>query len=75
MAQFDGSDGQCIYTNLFTVTMIIQSCKKNGRYFIRKQFALKVAYIITIYESQGLPLDLIIINLGKYEFAARHMLN
>ena len=48
MVQFNGSNGQCIYANLFSVAMIIQSCEKNGRYLIRNQFALKVAYAITI---------------------------
>ena len=45
-------------------------CEKNGRKFIRKQFPLKVAYAITIHKSQGLTLELILLDLGEFEFAA-----
>ena len=70
MVQFDGYNGPCINANLFPVAMIIRSCEKNGRYFTRKQFPLKVAYAITIHKSQGLTIEYVVIDLGDYEFAA-----
>ena len=70
MVQFDNYSGPCINGNLFPVAMIIRSCEKNGRKFIRKQFPLKVAYAIAIHKSQGLTLELIVIDLGDIQFAA-----
>ena len=70
MVQFDHYSEPCINGNLFPVPMIIRSYEKNGRKFIRKQFPLKVAYAITIHKSQGLTLELIIIDLSDFKFAA-----
>ena len=63
MVQFDYYNGACINGNLFPVAMIIRMCEKNGRRFTRKQFPLKIAYAITIQKSQGLTLEMIVIDL------------
>ena len=70
MVQFDNYNGACINVNLFLVAMIIRTCEKNGRRFTRKQFPLKIAYAITIHKSQGLTLEMIVIDLGDCKFAA-----
>ena len=54
----------------FLSQQLHEFAKKNGRKFTRKQFSLKLAYAITIHKSQGLTLDLIVIDIGDCEFAA-----
>ena len=70
MVQFDNYKGSCINGNLFPVKTIARNCEKNGRKFTRKRFPLKLAYAITIHKSQGLTLELIVIDIGDSEFAA-----
>ena len=62
MVPFDNYKGSCINENLFSVARITRFCEKNGRKITRKQFPLKVAYAIRIYKSQGLTLELIVID-------------
>ena len=70
MVHFDNYKGSCINGNLNHVAAITQFCEKNGRKFTRKQLPLKVEYAITIHKSQGLTLELIVIDIGDVEFAA-----
>ena len=71
MVQFGNYKGSCINGILNPAATITRFCKKNGRKFKRKQFPLRVAYAITIHKSQGLTLELIIIDIDDVEFAAR----
>ena len=58
-----------LMVNFFLLLGIICTRKENGRRFTRKQFPSKIAYAITIHKSQGLTLEMIVIDLGDREFA------
>ena len=68
--QFNNYNGARINGNLFPVATIIHTCENNGRRFTGKQFPSKIAYAITIRKSQGLTLEMIVIDLGDCKFVA-----
>ena len=68
LVQFDGYTGPTFHENTVPIPPIRRTWLHGSTTCSRLQIPLKLSWAVTIHKSQGLPLDNVVVDIGKKEF-------